>query len=70
VATYRVIQGIDYKGRRAEPGDIVDDIPTKSIRWLTDQGIIEKVDGKAPEPVADVEEFDWVEEVIEDEGVE
>jgi hypothetical protein len=39
--------GLDYqpKGRgperRAEPGDVVDDLPTKSVSWLLEQGHIE-----------------------------
>ena len=63
MASYRVIQGIDYKGRRAEAGDIVDDIPVKSVKWLTEQGIIEKAD-TAPAPVEVVEELDEEEELF------
>lgn len=44
---YRVLTGLDYpvKGeyKRAEPGDIVDDIPEKSIGWLLRQGHIEEL---------------------------
>lgn len=65
MATYRVIQGINYKDRRVEPGDLVDDIPTRSVKWLVDQGIIEKVEGGKTtksepdlEPVVEVWEFD------------
>ena len=56
---HRVVIGIDYAGKRAEPGAIVDDIPTKSVTWLLDQGIIEtvttpeadtKLSGKPREP--------------------
>lgn len=33
---------MDYPpDRRAEPGDVVDDLPGKSIKWLTEQGLIE-----------------------------
>ncbi len=43
---YRVIVGIDYptgKGqKRAEPGDIVDDLPKKAIEWMLPAGIVEK----------------------------
>ena len=42
---YLVNQGLDYGNRRAEAGDVVDDIPTKSISWLKEQGIIEPFDG-------------------------
>lgn len=45
MATYRVLVGLDYAGKRAEPGDIVSDLPNKSVGWLTAQGIIEKTDG-------------------------
>lgn len=42
---YRVLTGIDYPPRnRAEAGDVVSDIPAKSIKWLCEQGIIEPVD--------------------------
>ena len=42
VPSYRVIVGIDYPpDRRAEPGDVVDDLPGKSIKWLTEDGFIE-----------------------------
>lgn len=42
---YLVKQGLDYLNRRAEAGDVVDDIPAKSLGWLKEQGIIELVDG-------------------------
>ncbi|MER5252904.1 hypothetical protein [Streptomyces sp. NPDC002855] len=51
---YRVLNGLNWatiKGkRRAEPGDIVDDIPEKSIEWLLKQGHIEAVDPKPKPP--------------------
>jgi hypothetical protein len=62
MAKYRVLTGIEYNSRRAEAGDIVDDIPAKSIKWLRDQNIIEPVDAKG----ATVE----VEEEPATEGVE
>lgn len=46
MANYRVIVGIDYAGKRAEPGDIISDIPSRSVGWLLEQGIVEKADGK------------------------
>jgi hypothetical protein len=42
---YLVKQGLEYLNRRVEAGDVVDDIPAKSISWLKEQGIIELVDG-------------------------
>lgn len=56
---YKVLVGLDYPpGKRAEAGDVVDDLPGKSIKWLRDEGIIEPVDepaakgkpAKTPEP--------------------
>lgn len=47
---YRVLTGLDYPpNKRAEPGDVVDDLPGKSIKWLLEQGHVEK----ATEPVKD-----------------
>ena len=40
--------GLDYKSRRVEPGDIVDDLPRESIKWLREQGYIEAVGKDAP----------------------
>lgn len=47
---FKVVTGIEYDGKRAEPGDIVDDIPTKSVTWLVEQGIVEKIDGDPTPP--------------------
>lgn len=42
---YRVLTGIDYPpDKRAEIGDVVSDIPEKSVKWLLDQGLIESPD--------------------------
>tara|TARA_R110000822_G_scaffold286188_1_gene407530 strand:+ start:310 stop:648 length:339 start_codon:yes stop_codon:yes gene_type:complete len=42
MAKYRVLQGIDYPpNKRAEIGDVVDNIPATSIAWLLEDGIIE-----------------------------
>ena len=44
---YKVLIGIDYPpDRRAEPGDIVSDIPIASADWLIAQGAIEDTDPK------------------------
>lgn len=40
-ATYKVLSGLTYAGKRVEAGAIVSDIPTKSIPWLKAQGLIE-----------------------------
>ena len=54
MTAYRVLVGVDYAGKRAEPGDIVSDLPTKSVSWLVEQGIVEKADAsksqEAPTP--------------------
>ena len=50
MATYRVLVGIDYAGKRVEPGDIVSDLPGSSIAWLSEQNVIEPVDNASPEP--------------------
>lgn len=48
-ARYRVLTGVDYPpGKRAEVGDVVADIPEKSIKWLVKQGLIEPVHAPAP----------------------
>ncbi len=44
MAKYRVLVGINYPpDKRAEPGDVVIDLPQKSVSWLVDQGYIEAV---------------------------
>ena len=48
MARYRVLQGIDYPpNKRAEVGDIVEDIPAQSVKWLLDSEIIEDTDKPA-----------------------
>lgn len=37
--------GLDYKAKRVEVGDVVDDLPRDSIKWLREQGYI-ALDGK------------------------
>ena len=52
MANYKVNVGINYPpDERSEPGDIVASsaLPSKSIKWLVEQGIIELVG--APDPV-------------------
>lgn len=58
MAQYRALVGLSYPpDRRVEAGQIVDDLPGKSVKWLLEQGLIEpaKADGKAdakPAPAA------------------
>lgn len=42
---YRPAAGADEK--RVEPGDVVADIPEKSVPWLLGQGLIEEVEPKS-----------------------
>lgn len=50
MAAYKVLVGLDYAGKRAEAGAIVDDLPSRSITWLLDQNLIEKADSGKPAP--------------------
>lgn len=49
VPAYRVKHGLNYPApgggpeRRAEPGDVVTDLPMSSLLWLLADGIIEEV---------------------------
>lgn len=48
MTSHRVLTGLDYPpGRRAEPGDVVDDLPKGSVRHLLTRGHIEPVQGPA-----------------------
>jgi len=40
MANYMAITGLDYDNKRVEAGDIVSDLPSKSISWLVSQGLI------------------------------
>lgn len=45
MARYRVLTGLDYPpNKRAEIGDIVEDLPAQSIKWLLSDGHIEDAD--------------------------
>lgn len=53
---YRVLTGLSFGSESVNAGEIVDNIPAKSIRWLREQGLIQLVDAKGvavdePEPV-------------------
>lgn len=48
MAKYRVLVGMDYPpNRRVEAGDLVDDLPGKSIKWLLESGAVESADSTA-----------------------
>lgn len=78
MAKYKALVGIDYPpSKRAEAGDIIEDLDGKSIKWLLEAGYIEAADAKtakaAPAPVEEtpVEEPAPAEETItEDAPVE
>jgi len=54
MAKYRVLIGINYPpNRRAEIGDVVDDLPAKSIKWLRESGAVALLD-KDGNPVDEV----------------
>jgi hypothetical protein len=47
---YLVKTALEYPpNRRVEAGEIVDDIPAKSIKWLREQDLIKLVDGTGKE---------------------
>ena len=53
MATYMAMTGIDYGNKRVEAGELVSDLPTKSVAWLLEQGLIVLSDEKkvvAPAP--------------------
>lgn len=51
---YRALVGLNYPpAKRAEAGDVVSDLPEKSIKWLIKAGKIEKVGSAPPPPPAD-----------------
>lgn len=50
MANYKVLTGIDYSGKRAEAGDVISDLPNRSVSWLLEQGIIEKIEGNTSKP--------------------
>lgn len=53
-AAYRVEVGLSYPpDRRAEAGEVVSDLPAKSIKWLLEQGAITRADGKATDTPAE-----------------
>lgn len=49
--SYRALTGLTYPPDRVvEPGQVVDDIPPQSVKWLLASGHIEEAGGK-PVPV-------------------
>jgi len=50
MATYMAMTGIDYGNKRVETGELVSDLPTKSVAWLLEQGLIVLSDEKVVAP--------------------
>ena len=69
---YRVLQGIDYPpNKRAEAGDVVNDLPASSVKWLLEVGAIEDASKPKSEPKVEIVAEPIVEEpVIEEPEVE
>ena len=41
---YVVKVGINYRDRRAEPGDVISDLKAGEAEWMLADGVIEEVD--------------------------
>ena len=66
MAKYRVLQGIDYPpNKRAEIGDVVEDLPATSIKWLLESGAIEDSSKPATKTVEEPKPEVIVEPVVE-----
>lgn len=50
MSAYKVLRGISYGSKRAEAGDVVTDLPSSSVKWLVEQGIVEAADAKPSKP--------------------
>lgn len=44
---HKVLVGLTYDGKSVQAGSVVADIPAKSVPWLLEQGLIERVEGKS-----------------------
>jgi hypothetical protein len=67
---YRVLQGIDYPpNKRAEAGDVVNDLPASSVKWLLEVGAIADASKPKSEPKVEIVEEPTVEEPIVEEPV-
>jgi len=51
MAKYRVLTGLDYPpNKRAEAGQVVEDLPAQSIKWLLESGLIEDISKSVSTP--------------------
>ncbi len=48
MATYRALTGLEYGDKRIEAGELVSDLPSKSVSWLLSQCLIEAVESEEP----------------------
>lgn len=48
--------GLSYKSKRVEVGEIVDDLPRESIKWLREQGYIEPLNEETKAEKVEIEE--------------
>jgi hypothetical protein len=69
MAKYRVLQGIDYPpNKRAEIGDVVEDLPATSIKWLLESGAIE--DSSKPAKIVEEPKTETIVEPVVEAPVE
>ena len=69
MAKYRVLQGIDYPpNKRAEIGDVVEDLPATSIKWLLESGAIE--DSSKPAKIVEETKTETIVEPVVEAPVE
>ena len=65
MAKYRVLQGIDYPpNKRAEIGDVVEDLPPTAVKWLLESGAIEDASKTSKKAEAKIKESAKSEEII------
>ena len=50
MANYMAMTGLDYDNKRVEAGELVSDLPSKSVTWLLEQGLIVLSDEKVTAP--------------------
>jgi hypothetical protein len=53
VTRYTVRVGLNYRGLRREPGEVVDDLPEDSIEWLVAQGCVTPLPAEEVKPDGD-----------------
>ena len=59
MTSYRANVRLSFADKDFAEGDIIDDIPTKSLKWVIEQGLVEAVEAKKgtkPTPVTEPSE--------------